>query len=190
MGKRNYKLNEEELAQIEQAMRKAGRVEVRQRATAIHMLHSGEKPGRVAELMAVGIATIYNWHHRWQTEGLAGLSNKPKSGRPQKATEEYGQLLEEVLSKEPQEYGYDFNLWTVERLRQHLHTATGIEISANRFRALLKRQGYRYRRPKHDLAHLQDPKAKELAREALEILKKKPKQENSSSSLWTKQPPV
>jgi putative transposase len=187
MARRNYKLNEDELAQIEQAMRKAKQTEVRQRATAIHMLHTGRRPGQVAEMMAVGIATIYNWHKRWKAEGLEGLSNKPKSGRKRKATEAYCQLLDETLAKEPYEYGYDFNIWTVERLRLHLLQKTGIEISVNRFRELLKRQDYRYRRPKHDLTHLQDPKAKAIAHEALEILKKRPKEENLSFSLWTRQ---
>jgi transposase len=184
---KQYKLNNNELAQIEQAMRRDKRTEVRQRATAIHMLHSGEKPGKVAELMAVGIATIYNWHRRWQTEGLEGLVNKPKSGRRRKATAIYCQKLEESLSKEPGEYGYDFTIWTAERLRQHLLGKTGIDISVNRLRELLKRLGYRYRRPKHDLGHLQDPDAKAMAREVLDVLKKKPRPGISSSSLWTKQ---
>ena len=76
--------------------------------------------------------------------------------------------------------------WTIDRLRAHLAKETGIELSESRFRALLKREGFRYRRPKYDLSHLQDPEAKAQADELLEGLKKRSSETISSSSLWTK----
>ena len=51
---------------------------------------------------------------------------------------------------------------------------------------LLKEEGYRYRRPKQDLSHLQDQEAKKRANELLEELKKGRQKQASSSSLWTK----
>ena len=79
-------------------------------------------------------------------------------------------------------------MWTVERLRQHLEKETGIDLSEPRLRALLKRKGYRYRRPKHDLGHLQDKEAKAQAAELLDELKKRSSETISSASLWTKRP--
>jgi hypothetical protein len=67
-----------------------------------------------------------------------------------------------------------------------LEKQTGILLSANRFRALLKANGYVYRRPKHDLKSLQDPEARQKAEIWLEGLKKAPKQKRSIYSLWTK----
>ena len=48
-----YQISDEELATIEQAMRHDERARVRQRATAIRMLHLGKHPGEVAEVMAL-----------------------------------------------------------------------------------------------------------------------------------------
>jgi transposase len=93
-----------------------------------------------------------------------------------------------VIEKEPSELGYDFAIWTIDRLRAHLEQKTGISLSESRFRALLKRKGYRYRRPKYDLGHLQDKEAKEKAAELLEELKKRSSETISHSSLWTKRP--
>ncbi len=81
--------------------------------------------------------------------------------------------LLEVIEKEPSEFGYDFTIWTIDRLRAHLEKKTGISLSESRFRALLKRKGYRYRRPKYDLGHLQDKEAKAKAAEVPEELKKR-----------------
>ena len=155
---------------------------------AIRMLHLGNHPREVANILAVSLPTLYNWHTRWCTDGLEGLVNRPKSGRPRKANEEYCRVLEETISKEPPEQGYAFTIWTVQRLREHLEKETGIDLSTSRFQILLKEKGYRYRRPKHDLHHLQDPTAKAQAREMLEELKKGSAETISGYSLWTKQP--
>lgn len=183
-----YQLTEEQVEILEQAIRHDGRTAVRQRATAIRMLHLGKHPSEVAEVLAVSVPTLYNWHARWRQAGLEGLANRPKSGRPRKANEAYCRVLAETITKEPPELGYAFTIWTVQRIREHLEKETGIDLSPSRLRILLKEKGYRYRRPKHDLHHLQDRRAKEQARELLEELKKGSAQTISGSSLWTKQP--
>ena len=184
--RRVYQLKPKELAEIEQAMRQEKRAEVRQRAMAIRLLHVGQKPSEVAEQQLVSVPTIYNWHKLWREQGIEGLANKPKTGRRAKATEAYCLKLEEMLDKEPAEYGYRFAIWTSDRLRAHLEKETGILLSESRFRALLKKRGYRYRRPKHDLSHLQDKKAKKKAEKLLDEMKKRASETISSSSLWTK----
>ena len=181
-----YPLKPKELTDVERAMRQDKRAEVRQRATVIRLLHLGHKPTEVAEQQMVSVPTIYNWHKLWREHGIEGLANKPKTGRPAKATEAYCQKLEEALEKEPSEYGYRFAIWTSDRLRTHLEKETGILLSEGRFRALLKKRGYRYRRPKHDLSHLQDEKAKRQAEKLLDGMKKRASETISSSSLWTK----
>ena len=181
-----YQLKPKELAEIEKAMRQDKRAEVRQRATVIRLLHLGQNPQAVAEHQMVSVPTIYNWHKLWREQGIEGLANKPKTGRPAKASDAYCQKLEALLEKEPAEFGYRFVIWTSDRLRTHLEKETGISLSEGRFRALLKKRGYRYRRPKHDLSHLQDKKAKEKAKKLLDEMKKRASETISSSSLWTK----
>jgi transposase len=183
-----YEKTDDEVKILEHAIRHDGRPEVRQRAMAIRMLHLGNHPTQVAHTMAVSLPTLYNWHARWKEKGLEGLANRPKSGRPGKADDQYCRVLEETIAKEPPEFGYAFTIWTVQRLRDHLEKQTGIHLSESRLRVLLRKKKYRYRRPKHDLHHLQDPEAKEQARELLEELKKGSSKTISSSSLWTKRP--
>src|SRR5574337_605584 len=181
-----YQLKPKELAEIERAIRQEKRSEVRQRATVIRLLHLGDKVEAVAEQQMVSVPTVYNWHKLWREQGIEGLANKKKTGRPLKATEAYCQKLEGLLEKEPSEYGYRFTIWTSDRLRTHLEKETGILLSECRFRALLKKRGYRYRRPKHDLSHLQDKKAKKKAEKLWEEMKKRASETISNSSLWTK----
>lgn len=183
----NFSLTTDELAAVETAMHHAPQVEVRQRATAMRMLHLGHKPEAVAELLAVAPSTVWNWHRRYRAGGLAGLANQPKSGRPAKADAAYVQAVEAALETDPRELGYAFSVWTLNKLRLHLAKTSGILLSYSRFRALLRKHNYVYRQPKHDLSGLQDAAAKAAAEEVLDWLKKSPATTTpASSSLWTK----
>jgi transposase len=184
--KTEYELQPKALAEVEKAIRQDKRAEVRQRALVIRLLHLGYKPEDIAQQQLVSIPTIYNWHKHWRKDGIEGLANKPRKGRKPKANEAYAKKLEEMLEKDPADYGYRFAIWTADRLRAHLEKETGILLSESRFRALMKKKGYRYRRPKHDLGHLQDQAAKKQAEEVLEELKKRASETISNSSLWTK----
>ncbi len=154
------------------------------------MLHLGQSPAEVAEALVVSASTIYGWHKRWREGGIDGLANRPKSGRPTKATKAYVQLLEGVIEQEPCELGYDFTIWTTERLIAHMEQETGIRLGATQFRALLKKHDYVYRRPKHSLKELQDPDARAQADDWLAAQKKGPCEASWSSSLWMKPPSV
>ena len=184
----NFTLTESDLKIVARAVKSDKRPEVRQRAMGLRLLHEGQTPKEVAEIMAVSQPTVYSWHHRWQENGLEGLANRPKSGRPRKTDCSYVERLEEVIEQDPQEMGYDFTIWTADRLRYHMEKETRKLIGPTQFRTLLKENDFVYRRPKHDLTDLQDPQAREAAEEWLEELKKAPKQERSTFSLWTKVP--
>jgi transposase len=185
----DYELTEEQVKEIDEAIKPAPDPEVRQRAMAVKLLHVGHSAHEVAEMMAVRLASIYNWQKRWEEEGIRGLKNRPRSGRPMKADPAYCDLLEKVIEQDPAELGYGFSFWTAGRLLAHMEKVTEVHLSANRFRALLKRCGYVYRQPTHDLSALQDQTARETATELLDWLKKTPVSTKPSSfSLWTKQP--
>ena len=185
----DFTLNETELSTIEESLKKSESARVVKRATAIRMLHLGEKPEQVSRVLSVSLATIYGWFHRFRAEGAPGLEHHARSGRPPTADESYIQELEKALETEPSELGYDFVLWTIQRLNQHVSKVTGKELVDERVRLILKEQGWVYRRPKEDLSAKQDKEAREWAEEFLNELKKEPVSPmNSCFSLWTKQP--
>lgn len=186
MPKQNdYTLTEDDQKQIQKAM-KNSETRVSKRATVIYNLHQGYKPEDVATLHQISLGTVYNHYKRFKAEGISGLPDKAKSGRPHKATEEYIARLEETLETDPHDLGYAFTIWTQARLRRYLEEQTGIQLSRSRFQDLMQRLGYRYRRPKRDLGHEQDGDLREQFVEVLDEVKKQPKQEKSSYSLWTK----
>jgi transposase len=192
MSKRvHYTLSDEELVALEEAINHAPEAAVRQRAIAIRLLHLGQTPEQAAHAVMVTSNTIYAWHKRWRENGVAGLRDGQRSGRPTKADTPYVNELARVLELDPHTLGLPFTIWTLNRLRLYLAEQTGILLSYTRFRALMTRQGYVWKAPKHDLRHLQDRPAQETAVQVLDWLKKTSRSTPlriPNSSLWTKQP--
>jgi transposase len=122
-------------------------------------------------------------------QGIVGLRDGHRTGRPAKADQAYLKELEHVLEIDPRTLGLPFTIWTINRLRLYLAEQTKILLSYTRFRALLSREGYRWKEPKHDLSHLQDRPAQERSAQIMEWLKKTSRltpSPTANSSLWTK----
>lgn len=184
----NYTLSSDELLTIEQAIKNHPDLRLRERARIIRLLHQGRQHQEVADLLAISIGQVYYWHKRWRQEGVDGLSDKQRPGRPSIGTEQVRAEIEKLLETDPQELGYAFTVWNAPRLLAYLEQEQGIRMHENTLRNLLSQMDYVYRRPKHDLANLQDADAKAAAQELLDDLKKKRVPAKSNSSLWTKQP--
>ena len=183
----NFTLTDQAVIDLDDAIKSDPHREVRERGKAIKQLHLGRKVPEVAEIFCVSQPTIYNWWKRYALLGITGLANKVKVMPRRKVTDRYLELMETTLNQEPQALGYPFAIWTSERLREHLHTETGIHISVKWLNQVMAEAGFVYRRPKHTVVNKQDADAKQAAKDAIEELKKRPLTVKSSFSLWTKQ---
>ena len=184
----NYKLSEQSRKELDQAIRKEPDLRLRQRVRIILLLDEGYKHPQVARLLSIKVSQVYWWHKRWREEGLSGLSDRPRSGRPLSGGEAYEKKLEQLLESAPKAYGYASTVWDSKQLMAHLEKETGVKVCERTFRNILARLDYVYRRPKHHLRPHQDKAAKARAEETIEMLKKKPRPAKSTYSLWTKQP--
>lgn len=62
---------------------------VQTRGRVLDLLHRGEHPERIVEILQVGIGTVYNLQRRYLKEGLeSALTEKPRSGKPPRITGE------------------------------------------------------------------------------------------------------
>lgn len=69
----------------------------RQRAHAILLSAEGYTLAQLAEIFAVERDTVSRWLDAWQQQGLNGLADAPKSGRPRKLTKEVEAALVDLL---------------------------------------------------------------------------------------------
>ena len=82
------------------------------RAKIVLGLAAGQRPYRVAEQVGVGRAAAYEWLHRFNAEGLKGLTDHPRPGRPHTYTPDQRAEVAAALTK-PESLGLPFASWTL-----------------------------------------------------------------------------
>jgi transposase len=142
------------------------------RAHMIRLSAEGRTASEIAALWEVTGEAVRRTIHRFNVEGLAGLPDKPRNGRPPKKTDRYVALLKEAVQSSPRDLGYPFSAWTLERLREHLGRLTRILLSPSRLSQVMAENDIVYRRPKHGLEHLRDPQEYDEKKAFLEFLKR------------------
>ena len=116
-----------------------------ERAHIILALADGERPSHTAERLDITRTTIYTWVKRFNADGIDGLHDQPRTGRP--ATyqpDAIAQVIATALTK-PQELQLEFGSWTLDRLETYLNEHKGIPIKRSRIDEILIAEGLRWR---------------------------------------------
>lgn len=161
-----------ELKNVKQQMKTAEDLQSRTRIQAIWLSHQGYKIDEIAKILDRHRNAVVSWFERFESHGLTGLQDQPRSGRPPRAGSEFQKALVEAVNTPPRNLDYSFATWSAGRLRDHMAKTTGIYISEIQLRRLLKKNGIVFRKPKHDLKAKQDPALYNQKKELLEFLKK------------------
>ena len=143
------------------------------RAQMVLLSSRGKTASEVASLWGVTGQCVRKVINRFNREGLAGLPDRPRRGRPRKADDGYVTLLKEAVQADPHELGYPFGCWTLDRLREHLARRTRVMLSPAHLARLMAENRIVYRRPKHGMTHLRDPKEYDEKKAFLAFVKKK-----------------
>ncbi len=99
----------------------------------------------IAKELGIGQDTVRLWLKRFNAEGLEGLKDEPRSGRPPTySSEQVGEVLAASLSN-PQSLGLPFGSWTLDRLEAYLNEQKGIPIKRTRIDEILIAEGLRWR---------------------------------------------
>lgn len=94
-------LSNDEIDSLESICKTSPIFRIRQRAHAILLSYKKFPMKSLAEIFDVDRDTVSAWLKSWELEGLEGLSDKPRSGRPSILTEEDRQKLEELIIAQP-----------------------------------------------------------------------------------------
>jgi transposase len=171
---------------MERGREVTGPIAVEQQAAVEALLRRRDLPPRQRERLEMvkgawlgaEIATIARWSgrtprtvRRWlatfRAGGVEALAGAPIPGRPPKADGVYLAALEQAVQTPPRVLDLPFDIWSSRRLSAYLAETTGVRIAPGWLRVLLHRQRFACGRPKHTLAHLQDPAEVVACEEAL-----------------------
>lgn len=133
-----------------------GRVALR--AQMVLLSDRGFTVPQIAAIHACGQDVVRTWLHRYEREGVAGLEDEPRSGRPPKDPLA-GLIVDTQASQSPPCSGHGQSCWSVGLLTAFVARRFRLILSCTSVRRLLHQMGWRWRRPRLAPARKQDPEA-------------------------------
>jgi transposase len=185
------KLTAEERTELEQLARsRTEEARLVVRARIVLGLAAGERPYRVAARIGVGRAAAYEWLHRFNAEGLKGLTDHPRPGRPYTYTaEQRAEVIAAALTK-PADLGLPFASWTLDRLQVYLSEHKGIGIKRTRIDEILIAEGLRWRKQETWFGQKVDPQFAAKRGRSRSSTRPRPKvRPSSASTRWGRNRP-
>lgn len=119
-----------------------------------HRLHGvllvaqGMNCPEVAELLGDAPRSVENWVRRFEAEGLAGLREGERPGRPRRLSAQQLAEVDAVLRKTPREAGMSGNLWDGKTLAAWLKRRHGVRLGVRQCQRLFRQFGFRLRKPR------------------------------------------
>ena len=140
-------------AELETLYRTTKLPRVRTRAQMVLLAaENGLKVPEVAAIVRESESTVFRWLKRYLAEGVEGLLDAPRVGRPINVTDIYREKLLAAVRRRPRSLDQPFSLWTLQRLADHLAEVTGIRVAAETVRVHLKKADIVLSRPQHRIS--------------------------------------
>jgi transposase len=106
----------------------------------LHATYAGLKAGFSGQQSGI------TWVRRFNEEGIAGLEDKPKSGRPPTHDQKVRSELINLALQRPDTLGYPFKLWTLERLQTAFQELQGVHLSDSTIWEWVEAEGFKWKR--------------------------------------------
>lgn len=141
------------VAALENEIRRSDQARYEHRLHCILLVAKGMSCPGVAALFGDSVRTVQTWFHRFEEEGLAGLVDADRPGRPGRLNDRQLNEVERVLRRSPREVGMKINLWDGKTLSAFIQKRFGITLKVRQCQRLFRQFGFRLRKPRPLIAH-------------------------------------
>jgi transposase len=110
------------------------------RAQAVRDVVKGQRLQTVSDTLHFTYSALRKWVYRFANQGVTGLVDRPRSGRPPKITCELEQYLNRLVDQDPLHHGSIHSQWSCRELATVLAQQTGVHIGRESVRCALKKR--------------------------------------------------
>jgi transposase len=132
------------------------------------------RPAEVARRLGVSRQSATSWQHAWEEEGVRGLRQAERTGRPPLLDAKEWEGVERALVKGPSAYGWSSQLWTLERVADVIEIETGVRYHVGHIWKVLRRLGWSWQKPARRAIERDEPAIARWAREEWPAIKNSP----------------
>jgi transposase len=141
------RLFENQEQEILQAIGKARSMPIQlvQRASIMMRSAEGKSPPQIAGEIGLRVGQVREWIKRFNENGLVGLFDQPRSGRPREYTAKQALQVIEAATTLPAECGAAVNSWSLSHLQRYLEEETKVgRLCRETIRGILHEHGISY----------------------------------------------
>ena len=166
MSKVNIKVNADPSV-IKSQLRKDEKFSQGVRLHAVYQISKGKSVKEVQDSYSTSHKSVCNWVHRYNAEGIEGLKDRPRSGRPSLLTDGQKSELDQLIQSNPLEHGYPTATWTGALVVDLVKKRFGVEYKKAQIYNILHFLKFSFQKGKGYY-----PETEERTEEAVEDIKK------------------
>ena len=146
---------------LDKEMKTCSNARAMRRLTSLRtLINSGETIGAVALNCGICHKSLSRWYKILTEQGVCGLYDAPRSGRPNYLNDEQIQIIDESLQQDPSNFGY--YVWEGKTLSDFIKRQFNIDYSVRACQRLINELGFSRVRPqKRPPSAFQDEEARE-----------------------------
>jgi transposase len=127
------------LPTLDTFLKKTKAARVFRRAQAVRDVVKGQRLQTVSDTLHFTYSALRKWVYRFAHQGVHGLVDRPRSGRPPKVTCALEQHLQRLVEQDPLEHGSLHSQWSCRELATVLARETGVQLGRESVRGVLKK---------------------------------------------------
>ena len=162
------------LVRLSKEAERDGVYRVAKRLQAVVLNSEGRTSGELAAILKAPRSKVSQWLAQYQANGVDGLLEGYRSGRPPLLTAEQRIQLGDILDGGPVAYGLDTGIWTSPMLAWVIEEEFNVTYHPGHVRKLLHTMGFSIQRPRRVLARADAAAQDRWHRRTYPNLKKKP----------------
>jgi putative transposase len=110
------------------------------RAQAVREVVQGHRLQTVSDSLHFTYSALRKWVYRFATQGVQGLLDRPRPGRPPKVTCALAHHLARLVDQDTLQHGSSHSQWSCQELATVLARQTGVQLSRESVRTVLKKR--------------------------------------------------
>ena len=139
---------EEMLWVLQDEIRRSEEARYDHRLHGVLLVAQGMSAPQVAQFLGDGTRTVEYWVKRFNAEGLSGLVEGERPGRPTRLSEAQLEHIGVILREAPRAHGMTGNLWDGKTLADWLRRNWAVALSVRQCQRLFRQLGFRLRKPR------------------------------------------
>lgn len=142
------------------------------RLAAVRAVLHGMSIVDVADAFATDRRTLHRWLQRYRLDGATGLQRQAGSGRPRVLAELTVAELRNLVLRPATTFGYESDLWTVQRLRHVIRATYQVAISTDTVWRRLREAGLTYQKPERQYFEIDEAARRHWLRYRVPVIRR------------------